>query len=122
MAPIRTLLVDDDDDVRLLLQVMLEASGRFVVEGSAASSVDAVRLAQNDAFDLVVLDYDLPDTDASVTMPVLRRLNPDACIVLCTAWDNVGARAVGARCDGVIQKGRMRGVARRLIELAERRP
>lgn len=55
------LLVEDDDDTRRVYSVMLRHAGFDVVE--AATGPDAVRLATENAPDLILMDMNLPMLD-----------------------------------------------------------
>ena len=54
----RILLVEDSDDVRGLMTLILEAEGYHV--DSAHSAEEGLRLLDDSAYDLVVSDYALP--------------------------------------------------------------
>lgn len=56
----RVLVVEDDEDVRFLVQVSLRLGGHECTE---ASSLEAAR-ARLDGVELVLLDLSLPDGDA----------------------------------------------------------
>lgn len=61
--PIRILLVDDHEVVRVGLRKVLEADPQMVVAGEAASAGEAVTRAQADRPDVVLMDIRLPDGD-----------------------------------------------------------
>ncbi len=61
--PIRLLLVDDHEVVRVGLKKVLEADPRMVVAGEAATAGEAVTHAQADRPDVVLMDIRLPDGD-----------------------------------------------------------
>jgi DNA-binding response OmpR family regulator len=54
----RILLVEDSDDVRALMTLVLEGEGYHV--DSAPSAEEGLRLLDDSAYDLVVSDYALP--------------------------------------------------------------
>jgi PAS domain S-box-containing protein len=103
------LVVDDSAPARELLRAMLERSGYRVVE--AESSQVAVARFEEDEFDLVLLDYQMPDADGTETAQALRRVlgarapGRKTSIFLLTA--NVFARErVGTNpaIDGILEK------------------
>ena len=102
------LLVDDDADVRNLLEVLLEEDERFSVVGHARDGIEALRLADLTRPDFVVLDLHMPGMDGLVALPRLRALLPDARIVVLSAFPDpytlVDAVKLGA--DGYIDKSR----------------
>lgn len=66
------LVVDDYDDVRLVTRRALESFGYRVLE--AASGTEAVRVAQADSPDLILMDLSMPAMDGFATIHQLRRL------------------------------------------------
>ena len=103
------LVVDDSAPARELLRAMLERSGYRVVE--AESSRAAVERFEESEFDLVLLDYQMPDADGTETALALRRVlasrasERKTAIYLLTA--NVFARervAANAAIDGILEK------------------
>jgi CheY-like chemotaxis protein len=103
------LVVDDSAPARELLRAMLERSGYRVVE--AESSRDAVLRFEEGEFDLVLLDYQMPDADGTETAQALRRVRATrgqgkkTAIYMLTA--NVFARErVGTNpaIDGILEK------------------
>ena len=104
----RLLLVDDEDDIRDIVQMSLERVGGWTVS-PAASGGDAVRVAGEEApFDAVLLDVMMPGLDGPATLEQLRDhgLPPDTPIVFITAKlqpaDRARLDALGAA--GVIAK------------------
>lgn len=71
MARERILIVDDEEHIRELLRVNLEAAGYEVIE--AETGEEAVSLVK-DKISLVVLDYMLPQMDG---LEVLRKIRKD---------------------------------------------
>lgn len=66
------LVVDDYDDVRAITKKALESFGYNVLE--AASGAEAVRVAQAESPDLILLDLSMPNMDGFATIHHLRRL------------------------------------------------
>jgi two-component system phosphate regulon response regulator PhoB len=67
----RVLIVDDDPDIRDVVSAMLEAVGLSVV--TADSGEDAIERVARDAFDLLVLDWNLPRMTGLDLCRALRR-------------------------------------------------
>src|SRR5262252_8045024 len=85
MAPLRrVLVVDDDDDIRLLLQELLTGAG-YRVE-TAPDGRAALRAFHANPADLVVLDLSMPELDGFETLERLRDLS-DVPVILLTARD-----------------------------------
>lgn len=102
----RVLIVDDSDDVRSLLRIALSLEERFDVVGEAVNGAEAIRVASEVRPDLIVLDRDMPVLTGVEALPALRRVVPDAAVVLFTAHaDDMTSRvALGAGADEVWTK------------------
>lgn len=70
-APARVLIVDDDPDIRDVVAVMLEAVGLSVVPVSSAE--DALERIRLEPFDLLVLDWNLPQMTGLDLCRILRK-------------------------------------------------
>src|SRR5437762_2337441 len=81
----RVLVVDDEPLIRWSVAETLTDRGYEVVEmGDASGARAAVR--EGRAFDVVLLDYRLPDSDDLSLLASLRDLSPEAQIILMTAF------------------------------------
>lgn len=80
----RVLVVDDEQDVRLLLRLQLESHGHEVT-GEAAEGAAALVSCREDAPDAVILDLLMPGMNGFETIPALRREFPEVGIVAYTA-------------------------------------
>lgn len=101
-AGLRVLVVDDEPLIRWSLAETLGARGHEVVEAGDGRS--AVRLMSDAAasFDVVLLDFRLPDSNDLALLSRLRRLAPHAQVILMTAHGTPelvnGALDLGAFC------------------------
>jgi two-component system nitrate/nitrite response regulator NarL len=82
-TPLRVLVADDEDDVRLLLRLQLEARGHTVTE--AADGDEALEQCRLEPPDGVVLDLLMPHRNGFEVIPVLRAEHPEVAIVAYTA-------------------------------------
>ncbi|MCX7808300.1 MAG: hybrid sensor histidine kinase/response regulator [Deltaproteobacteria bacterium] len=99
----RILHIEDDEGSRLLVRKLLQAFGHEVVE--ALSGVEAIRLAQSQSFDLVLVDINIPELDGYEVVLRLRSIEglSSVPIVAITAeGDQETSQAVG--CDAFIEK------------------
>lgn len=107
--PLRVLLVDDDVEVRGLLEVVLEGDERFEVVGQAEDGAVGLALAVALRPDVVVLDLMMPGVDGFAALPRLRQALPAARIVVVSAFPDpytlLDAVKLGA--DGYIDKSRV---------------
>ena len=102
MKPDRILLVEDDTMIASGLQYALETDGYAVVH--AGTVADARRLAAGEAFDLAVLDMQLPD---GIGLEVQEALRPaGTAILFLTVVDDEGAmvQALESGADDYIVK------------------
>ena len=84
--PLRILVVDDDALIRWSLVEMLSDSGYEVIAVTDADS--AVQIVTDTAvpFDVVFLDFRLPDSNDLMLLSRLRRLAPTTRMILMTAF------------------------------------
>jgi DNA-binding NarL/FixJ family response regulator len=80
--PVRVLVVDDDDVIRDLLGMYLDASGCCTVVGQGLDGHDAIRLAAELAPDVVVLDITMPGLNGLDALPSVRQVAPQARILM----------------------------------------
>jgi len=79
------LVVDDTRSMRAMVASVLQGAGYEVAE--AADGMEALQLARNRVFDLVVTDHNMPNMDGVTLVRELRALpnyDPVALIVLST--------------------------------------
>jgi len=81
------LVVDDEKLIRYALKESLAAEGYVVHE--AGDVAEALRLCDRQRIDCAILDQRLPDGDGFQLMRNLRELEPDAPVILMTAYSSV---------------------------------
>ena len=84
--PLRILVVDDEALIRWSLVQTLSDAGQLTAE--AANAATALR-AVSDAstpFDVILLDFRLPDSNDLTLLSRLRRLSPATQVILMTAY------------------------------------
>jgi two-component system, NtrC family, response regulator AtoC len=96
MTTATVLVVDDEQLIRWSLAERMRAEGYDVVE--AATGQEALDHAR-EGVDLVLLDYKLPDLDGVTVLRRLKELDPDALVILLTAYASVET-AVEAMKEG----------------------
>jgi CheY-like chemotaxis protein len=85
----KILVVDDDADVRKVLQLFLERAG-YDVEAVADGTL-AVEAYTSSPFDLVITDIVMPEKEGIETISELRELNPGLPIVAISGGGRIGA-------------------------------
>lgn len=93
MDRVSVLIVEDEESQRALLGGLLQKEGYTV--GEASDGESAIKLFRQDIFEIVLLDYRLPDTDGLSLIKELKEMNPAAEIVMITAYGSI-ENAVGA--------------------------
>ena len=97
---LRVLVVDDEPLIRWSLAETLTDSGHSVSE--AGDGEAAVRLLTDGEhlFDVVLLDYHLPDSNDLNLLATIRRIAPSSAVIMMTAFGtpevDAGARQLGA--------------------------
>src|SRR6478609_486939 len=123
-APIRILLVEDDDGDALLVEELFAVSGAQVEIVRAQTLADA-RREKLDAIDCVLLDLDLPDAHGLTALHKLKTDRPDLSVLVLTGFDDErrGVQAVTAGAQDYLVKGQIdgQGLARAVRYAVERR-
>jgi NarL family two-component system response regulator YdfI len=104
---IRTAIVDDAADLRMLLRLQLEHDDRFEVVGEAGDGVEGLDLIATEDPDLVVLDLAMPRMDGLEVLEELRRRNRDRPVVVFSGFtsNDVVAKALALGAVDYIKKG-----------------
>jgi DNA-binding NarL/FixJ family response regulator len=82
----RVLICDDDDPVRRLVTVIVDRTPGFQVVGEARDGNEAVRQAESLQPDAIVLDLGMPVRSGLEALPDLRRVAPDAVVVVLSGF------------------------------------
>ena len=100
------LLVEDTEDNRFMMRRLLEMSGYAVIE--ATNGEEAVRLAQSERPDLILMDLSLPVIDGLAATRAIRKLDgfKETPIVAVSAHDtsDFQSEALTAGCNSYITK------------------
>ena len=88
----KVLIVDDDLDMMMITERWLTKAGYEV--SRAASGQEAVDILKKEDFDLVLLDYSMPDMDGKDTLIAIRKDNEDVKVLFRTGIDDVDIEEV----------------------------
>lgn len=91
VKPIRLLLVDDHEVVRMGLGTLFQRSGRIEVVGEAGSAASAVNEAVRLQPDVVLLDLRLPDGSGTEACRNILAACPDARVIFLTSFADEAA-------------------------------
>lgn len=83
----KILIIDDDQDIRLLLDRFLSKNG-FVTD-TAYNGESAIELLKENVFDLILCDFKLPDITGLELIQKIKILNPGASIIVITGYSDV---------------------------------
>ncbi len=108
-SPLRVVLVDDSQDLRMMLRVRLQASSDLDVEivGEAADGVEALEIFEQQRPDVVVLDLAMPRMDGLQAARQIRELDTDVLLIALTGYTSasLGEEATEAGFDHFLTKG-----------------
>ena len=99
----KTLIIDDELQIRRFLRVALEANGYHVLE--APTGKEGIYKAATDRPDAIVLDLGLPDMDGSAVLKQVREWSTVPVIILSVRDDEKGkVAALDAGADDYVIK------------------
>ena len=87
MSQQRVLVVDDEASMRRVLEIMLQKMGHET--RAARNGQEALALAQQESFDLVLTDLRMPEMDGLALLDALRTQKVEAPVILLTAYGTV---------------------------------
>lgn len=104
--PLRILICDDDERLAAAVESTLDDDGRFVCVGRATNGADAVRLVEEQAPDIVLMDIGMPGLDGIDATRAIRTRDAGQHVVIYTGSDEYDdvARADAAGASGFLHK------------------
>jgi two-component system response regulator DesR len=103
---LRILICEDDERLAALVTETLDADGRFDVVARATNGDEAIRLAEEHAPDVVLMDIGMPGLDGIDATRAIRARDSAQHVVIYTGsneYDDVG-RADAAGAAGFLHK------------------
>ena len=99
-APVRVLLVDDDDLMRAGLRAVLSSDDTLTVVGEGADGRGSVDLVRASEPDVVLMDVRMPDLDGISATREILAVSPEVKVVILTTFEEddyiFGALRAGA--------------------------
>ena len=89
------LLVEDEENLQEALKLNLEMEG-YEVTGSY-DGVDALKMLQQEHFDLIILDVMLPEMDGIAVLETIRLSNTEIPILILSARNSSADRVLGLK-------------------------
>jgi DNA-binding NarL/FixJ family response regulator len=109
-SPIRVLLVDDQELIRLGFRMVLEAEPDIVVIGEAADGKAAIAQSAAIAPDLVLMDIRMPELDGIAATTAIVGAHPETKVLVLTTFDldEYAFGAIRAGASGFLLKDAQR--------------
>lgn len=95
---LKVLVADDDQGLRLSVKSTLTSTNRFQVE-EAFDGVNAIEKIRAGAYDLAILDVDMPRLNGLEALKLIKEHNPGIVVIVMTAFATID-HAVQAVKDG----------------------
>ena len=104
---IRILIVDDHPIMRVGIEAIINSQPDFQVVAQAGNSAEALRMFAAQSPDLTLMDLRLPDRSGVDTIREIRKISPQARIVVLTTYegDEDIHQALAAGAQGYLIKG-----------------
>ncbi|KPU44655.1 chemotaxis protein CheY [Oxobacter pfennigii] len=82
--PGKVLIVDDAAFMRMMIKDILSNNGYEVI-GEGNNGIKAIELYKKERPDVVTMDITMPDMDGITAVKEIRKIDPTAKIVMCSA-------------------------------------
>ena len=106
---IRSIVVDDDRDFRLLVRIWMEriAPNHYQVVGEAGTGKECLDLVERLRPDLVLLDLTMPRTDPYEVISDVTRRYPGTDVIVLSGFEShqVEAQVIASGARGYLEKG-----------------
>jgi two-component system LytT family response regulator len=93
LAPLRAVVVDDEDSARALLCEYLAAHPEVEVVAQCANGFEAVKAVAELSPDLLFLDIQMPKLSGFEVLELIRSLPGKPAVIFTTAWDRYAVQA-----------------------------
>lgn len=103
---IRVLIADDHAIVREGLKQILAETKNIVVAGHAENGLDAIRLARENACDVLLLDISMPDRNGIEVLKQVKKESPQIAVLMLSMHreDQYAIRSLKAGAAGYLNK------------------
>ncbi|MCA1829997.1 MAG: response regulator, partial [Actinobacteria bacterium] len=107
LDPIRVVIADDTEDIRLLVRAAFARTPDLRVVGEAKNGLEAIRLAAQERPDVVVLDLAMPEMDGLRAIPEILRVHAPVKIVILSGFGREGTEreAIDRGAHAYVEKG-----------------
>ncbi len=106
-APLRLVVADDSEDIRLLMEVRLRGVPEIELVAMASDGLEAVAAVDEHEPDVVLMDLSMPRLDGLEATARIRARHPKVRVVVLTGHPRatIEAQALAAGADAVAEKG-----------------
>ena len=103
---VKVFLIDDHAIVRLGIRALIEKNTDMVVCGEGGTLEEAYKGIQETTPDVILLDMKLPDGDGIIGCRNIKRISPQAKIIILTAYgeESLIVEVIKAGADGYLLK------------------
>jgi CheY-like chemotaxis protein len=98
------LVVDDDELLASAIRGLLEEDGHVVV--CCHNSLDVIDIAKEQTFDVILVDYHMPNMKGDMVCRLLRHFQRDAFIIGCSS-EQLSKVFINAGADSFITKDQL---------------
>jgi len=98
----KVLVVDDEENIRLLFKEELEEEGYEV--DTASNGLEALEKVKAAPFDIVILDIKMPVMDGIQALNAIKNMDKDQPVVLCSAYGEFKQDLSSWVSDGYVVK------------------
>ena len=98
----KILVVDDEENIRLLFKEELEEEGYEV--DTASNGLEALEKVKAASFDVIVLDIKMPVMDGIQALNAIKNMNKDQPVILCSAYGEFKQDVSSWVSDGYVVK------------------
>ncbi len=98
----KILVVDDEENIRLLFKEELEEEGYEV--DTASNGLEALEKVKAASFDIIVLDIKMPVMDGIQALNAIKNMNKDQPVILCSAYGEFKQDLSSWVSDGYVVK------------------
>jgi DNA-binding NarL/FixJ family response regulator len=82
MPPLRTLLVEDHEELRNFLRSRLQNEPQCIVIGEAVDGMEAIQKSEELQPDLILLDLSLPKLNGMEALRRIRKISPNSKLII----------------------------------------
>ena len=122
---VRILIIEDDEEMRTLLKEFLVEEGTEI--NSAWNGSEAYRQLVEESFDLIITDIQMPGFTGLDILPVIKKIQPQASIIVMTAFGSEEVRrksfdrGATAYLEKPINMDRLKTLIQKMVSTKEKR-